>query len=456
MKNLRASSYLNQVDVGDETSLLFNGATLCIDLVPTEYASRLSNGDDLSFLSAEEKQHLLKRGHLTALTHKRELEEFWKQVRFISEKSIKLDRKRKMGNLSFILTYNCNLSCSYCYQKSLGDNFKIPPPMSGEFVDSLFSNYFSQLFPKVPDNFLFTLFGGEPLLPNNREAITRILAYTKKHPSIRVSVATNATTLSEMVDLIGPEKGKIQNVQVTLDGDQLLHDENRIPRSGKPTFGAMIAAIRQLIQLKVNTVIRMHIHPGRLGSSKKLVDYLEREKMLGHPGVGVYFAPINTFTSEKNSPADFDIFCRTFQEVAVKTNRPPSNLDFMNKFLEMQTKRMLPKVRYCGLGSDIFYVVDPLGDIYQCYEEAGHKDRRIGTFSNGKVKFLALKEMYSKRHLLNLPECIRCSTALFCGGGCPCHARIHNGSIFKSYCHQNREFIAQTLKAFFLKQEVKS
>ena len=179
MKNLRASSYLNQVDVGDETSLLFNGATLCIDLVPTEYASRLSNGDDLSFLSAEEKQHLLKRGHLTALTHKRELEEFWKQVRFISEKSIKLDRKRKMGNLSFILTYNCNLSCSYCYQKSLGDNFKIPPPMSGEFVDSLFSNYFSQLFPKVPDNFLFTLFGGEPLLPNNREAITRILAYTK-------------------------------------------------------------------------------------------------------------------------------------------------------------------------------------------------------------------------------------------------------------------------------------
>ncbi|MGZ4857285.1 MAG: hypothetical protein ACXVZU_02850, partial [Methanobacteriaceae archaeon] len=97
MKNLRASSYLNQVDVGNGTSLLFNGATLCIDLVPTEYASRLSNGDDPSFLSPEEKQHLLERGHLTALTHKRELEELRKQVRFILEKIIKLDRKRKMG-----------------------------------------------------------------------------------------------------------------------------------------------------------------------------------------------------------------------------------------------------------------------------------------------------------------------------------------------------------------------
>lgn len=454
MKNLRASDYLNHVDIGDGTSLLYSGSTQCIDLVPTEYASLLSDGDDLSFLSSEEKEHLLRRGHLTALTHKRELEEFRKLVGLILEKSIKIDRKRKTGNLSFILTYNCNLSCSYCYQKSLGHDSKVPP-MSPELVESLFSDYLPQLFPKVPKDFTFTLFGGEPLLPGNREAITRILAYTKKHPSIKIIVATNATTLSEMVDLIGPEKGKIQSVQVTLDGDELLHDRKRIPPSGKPTFKAMIAAIRQLIQLKAHTIIRMHIHPGRLESSGKLVDYLEKEEILGHPLVGVYFAPISTFTSEDNSPADLDIFRRTFQAVAAKTNRPPSSLDFINKYLEMQEERTLPTVRFCGLGTDIFYVVDPLGDIYHCYEEAGHKDRRIGTFSRGKVKFFALKEKYSRRHLLNVPECLRCSAALYCGGGCPCHARIHKGSIFNSYCHQNKEFIAQTLKAFFLKNKLK-
>jgi len=454
MKHLRASDYLNHVDIGDGTSLLYSGSTQCIDLVPTEYASLLSEGDDLSFLSAEEKEHLVKRGHLTALTHNRELEEFKKLVGIILEKSIKIDKKRKTGNLSFIMTYNCNLSCSYCYQKSLGHDSKVPP-MSPEFVDSLFSDYLPQLFPKVPKDFTFTLFGGEPLLPGNREAITRILAYTKKHPSIKVSVATNATTLSDMVDLIGPEKGKIQSVQVTLDGDELLHDRNRIPPSGKPTFGAMIGAIRQLMQLRAHTVIRMHIHPGRLESSRKLVDYLEKEEILGHPLVGVYFAPISTFTSEDNSPADLDIFRSAFQAVAAKTNRPPSSLDFIDNYLQMQEERTLPKVRFCGLGTDIFYVVDPLGDIYHCYEEAGHKDRRIGTFSRGKVKFFALKEKYSRRHLLNVPECLRCSAALYCGGGCPCHARMHKGSIFKSYCHQNKEFIAQTLKAFFLKNKLK-
>jgi uncharacterized protein len=455
MINLRVSSYLNHVDVGDGTSLLFNGSTLCIDLVPTEYVRLLSDGHDLSFLLPEEKQHLVKRGHLTALTPKRELEEFRKLVSFILEKRIRLDGKQMMAGLSFILSYNCNLSCSYCYQQSLAEKSGIPS-MSGEFVDRFFSQYFPQLFPRVPKKLFITLFGGEPLLPPNREAIVRILAYARRRPSIRIHVPTNATTLSEMADLIGPGKGNIQSVQVTLDGDRLFHDENRIPVSGKPTFDATIAAVRKLIDLKANISLRMHIHQGRLESARNLVDYLEEEKILGHPQVNVYFSPINTFGSDKNSPAEADIFRRIFQKVAAKTNRPPSNLHFINGFLDMQTKKILPKVRFCGAGSDTFYIVDPLGDIYGCYEEAGHRDRRIGSFSNGKLRLHALKEKYSRRHLLNLPECIRCSAALFCGGGCPTRARTQNGSMFKSFCHQNKEFIAQTLKAFFIRKEVRT
>ena len=39
MKNLRPSSYLNQVELGDGTSLLYSGSTLCIDLVPSDLPS---------------------------------------------------------------------------------------------------------------------------------------------------------------------------------------------------------------------------------------------------------------------------------------------------------------------------------------------------------------------------------------------------------------------------------
>lgn len=452
MKKIRTSSYMNSVDIGDGRSLLFNGFSLCMDLVPQSYSEKLLK-NDLSMLSPEEKNHLLKRGHLTELSPKQELSEFRKQVSLILEKSAEVEKNQINGNLSFILTYKCNLSCSYCYQKSLDDKLRTAV-MSGEFVDNFFSNYFQQLFPKVPEKFSITLFGGEPLLPANREAISRILAFTKEH-SCRVMVATNTTTLPSMADLIGPEKGMIQSVQVTLDGDRFMHDKNRIPVSGQPTFDATIAAIKQLIQLRASVSIRVHIHRDNLESAKKLVEYLEGEKILGHPQVGLYFSPINTFTSDQNTAEDIKSFGQTFQKVAAKTKLPPSSLWYMNSLLEMQTKKILPKVRYCGVGSGKFYVVDPFGDLYHCYEEAGHKDRRVGSFSQGKLRFFGLKETYANRHLLNIPECIRCSFALFCGGGCPSEAMRQNGSIFTSYCHQNKEFIAQTLKAFLVRKEVK-
>ncbi|MEI8373479.1 MAG: SPASM domain-containing protein [Planctomycetota bacterium] len=454
-KHLRASSYSNQVEIGDGNTLLFSGSTLCMDLVPAEYAKLLTQGTDFSFLSPGEKKHLLKRGHLTDLTRGRELTEFRKTVGQVSEKIAKSNQKLAQANVSFILTYNCNLSCSYCYQNTLPRETR-HHSMTGGLVDAFFSDCFPQLYPRPPKHCTFTLFGGEPLLPANREAITRILAHTRKFSSSRIDVTTNATTLPAMLDLIGPEKGKIQNVQVTLDGDRALHDETRIPISGSPTFKTMMGSIRQLLEVKAEVGIRVHLHPKRLESAERLVKYLQGEGLLGHPNVFVYFSPINTFTSEQLSPGDLEVFRRMFQDVAAKASRPPSNFLFMNKFLKMQGKKVLPIARFCGLGSERFFVIDPLQDIYQCYEEAGHRERRIGSFAGGKLRFFALKKKYAKRQLLSLPECLRCSMALFCGGGCPVLAKNAEGSIFKPYCHQNKEFIGQTLKAFFLGKAVET
>ncbi len=450
MNKTATSLYLNHVDLGDGTSLLFNGATMCIDLVPSAYAQRLTNGNgapDLSFLTPDEKKHLMERGHLTDLTPEGELEEFRKLIRFVLEKD---KRKKKRATLSFILTYNCNLSCSYCYQKSLAGKSHMPT-MTEEFVDDLFARYLPQLFPDVPKkNIIFLLFGGEPLLPGNRKTIAKILAYAKRR-AIKVSTATNATTLGSMADLIGPGKGRIQNVQVTLDGDRLLHDANRVPRSGEPTFDEMVAAVHRLVALKAHVFIRIHTHPGKLESAERLVEYLDKAKLLTNPDIEVYFAPINTFQTEDASPEDIDTFRRVFQNVAAKTHRPPSlNLDFLGDVLDMQMKDMLPKARFCSLGNDNNRIIDPLGDIYDCYEEAGHKERRIGTVSGGKLEFFPLKTAYAERHILNIPECLRCSMALFCGGGCPTQARLQKGSLLTSYCLQNKEFITQTLKAYYL------
>ena len=132
------------------------------------------------------------------------------------------------------------------------------------------------------------------MLPGNRGAIERILRYAKKHGAV-VSTATNAVMLPKMLDLIGPEEGKIQNVQVTLDGEQAFHDGMRIPQSGAPTFEEIIRSLHELIKVKAHTSIRIHLHPNRLESTQALAEYLDREGILGHDHVNVYFAPINSF-----------------------------------------------------------------------------------------------------------------------------------------------------------------
>jgi uncharacterized protein len=451
---LRTSSYLNVVDVGEGASLLYNGFTSRVDLVPSDVARRLTEAGgwrEFSFLSPAEERHLVNRGHLTRLPVSREREEFRRLAEHIFEANE--GSSRKTGGkraIAFILTYQCNLSCTYCYQSELRKSGNLPS-MDAAFVEEFFRRYLKKLFPRSrKKNINFQLFGGEPLLPGNRAAIERVLRYAKEYGSA-VSTATNAVALPQMLDLMGPEPGKIQNVQVTLDGGSTFHDRTRVPRSGAPTFEGMIRSIRALTRAKAHVAIRIHLHPDGLESTRELVRYLDREGILGHEDVYAYFAPISSLDGRDMSVTYFEPFSELFQYVALKQKSPPSS--FARNFegiLNTAAMRTVLKSRYCAAGTGLLRIVDGLGDIYDCYEEAGNKARRIGTFAGGEVSHFKLGDTYKRRHILNMPQCLKCSIALYCGGGCLSQARLQNGSVFKPFCQQSKEFVDETLKACFL------
>ncbi len=454
---MRPSSYLNAVEIGDGNSVLYNGFSMCIDAVPSEIAQRLvssGEGGDFSFLMPVEKEHLVKRGHLTTQTVTGERIEMRKLARAIAKRDAGLNRQPFREKLiTFILTYKCNLSCTYCYQDEVRKTSSLSS-MSEAFVDDFFHNYLDKLFPDTPrDRLRFILFGGEPLLPGNRGTIERILGYAKEH-GVVVSTSTNGVMLPKMLDLIGPEKGKIQNVQVTLDGGQVFHDETRIPQSGAPTFEDIIRSLRHLIKAEAKAIVRIHLHPDRLESARVLVEYLERENILGHDNVEIYFAPLHSFHAKDISPSDLDIFSGLFQYVALKQKKPPiQNFDFLEQIMNVKTIKNWSQPRYCAVSTGLHCAVDPLGDIYECLEEAGYKERRIGTLSGGEIEYFKLREVYKKRYLANMPECLKCSIALFCGGGCISRTRTQGGSVFKQFCLQNKVFVGQTLKACFLMKQ---
>ncbi len=443
---IRRSSYLNHVHVGDGTTLLFSGISLCVDLVPRDYWDSMRK-DDFSFLTREEKEHLLNRGHLTNLTRAKELEAFKRQARYIYAKNTEITKKQRRASLCFILTYRCNLACAYCYQKTA--YCKSPgPPLSEKQVEEILTKYLPEMFPGVPKkNLSFLLFGGEPLLPANRKSIVRILRYARQH-SVNVIASTNAIHVPEMIEFFGREYGKIQEVQVTLDGDRAFHDTQRIPVSGEPTFDRIISAIRMLKKTKASVLLRIHTHPHRMKSTQRLAEFLQQQKIVGD-NVKMYFSPLNDF--QKCNREDMHAFKRIFERISQRTHIPPSsNLTFLKRLLEMQESKIFLKTRYCTVGSNSFRIIDPRGDIYDCYEEVGDRRRRIAAIADGKLKYTPLRKTYARRTLLNMPICLKCSFALFCGGGCAIRARKQTGSIFHPYCHQNKEYIRDTLKMYYL------
>lgn len=453
-RSVRPSCYLNAVEIGDGNSLLYNGFSMCIDVVPSELARRLissAEGGDFSFLLPAEREHLVNRGHLTALSAAAEQEAMEKLARAIAQRDAESDRQAFRGKMvTFILTYGCNLSCTYCFQSSVRETSCLSS-MSEAFVDDFFRNYLHKLFPGTPgDRFRFILFGGEPLLPGNRGVIERILRYAGEHGTV-VSASTNAVMLPQMLDLIGPEEGKIQNVQVTLDGEQGFHDGTRISRSGGPTFEKTIRALHHLMEAGAKAIVRVHLHPDGLESTAALADYLEREGILGHGNVELYFAPVHSFHAKDISSSDFDVFSRLFEHVALKQKKPPiQNFDVLEQVMNVKSARNWSQPRYCAVSAGVHRAVDPLGDVYECLEEAGDREKRIGTLAGGEIEYFELKETYQNRYLINMPECLKCSIALFCGGGCISKTRTQGGAFSNRFCLQNKVFVGQTLKAYFL------
>ena len=117
----------------------------------------------------------------------------------------------------------------------------------------------------------------------------------------------------------------------------------------------------------------------------------------------------------------------------------------------MKTTKRQPIRRHCDICvTGLHCIVDSLGDIYECIDDAGHKDRRKGTLAGGEVKYFKLSEAYEKPHLRDKPKCLRCSIALYCGGGCANRLKVQNDSLPAPFCLQIKEFVGLTLKSYFL------
>ncbi|MEI7527417.1 MAG: radical SAM protein [Elusimicrobiota bacterium] len=447
IKRSYTSRYLNIINLDDgKTSLLFNGVNGCLDEVPKELGDILSSRDQsqLGRLSPANLDFLARRGHITALPPDTELGRF---KEFVAGLYNQQSKQSSTGGIILLVSYDCNLACKYCYQQ------KHRPANSGTvmpltLVDDIFEKHLPVLLPGI-HNPCLSLYGGEPFLPSTEAVIRRAMSHAKKQPDMAVVAVTNGTMVDTMLDVFGPGPGKVNKVQISLDGARHLHNKSRVPASGKATFDKILSNIQLLLKQDIHVDIRLNVDRNKIESLPQLLEELKSKKIIGNKLVTVYTYPLHESIADVEA-ADFislgDV-SRKMRELGIDMECPSSlRTTDMQRLFTLEKGVALTRSAYCMQTFQHYLVVDPFANVYACSEEAGYPEYRVGHISDMGVDFFPLRDIYKTRHLANLPECLACSVALACGGQCGMNCRAKTGNLFKPYCDDVKSVILAGLK----------
>ena len=467
---MRASSYNIYISLPDEPEheLLIHGYTGAVDKVSKELATYIrslkfarasvsNNGHNGHYAPSSETIEILKRRGYITDKPKGEEEAFF----------VKMATRLQASNLIsppsyvFMLTYDCNLRCPYCYQEDLRLNRKQSHLFHthGEFVrmdKAMIDNIFRGIrdiesahsFSNTSKNREITLYGGEPLRATNREIVEYIMSKAKDYEgwdTVSFFAVSNGTELHHYEDLLG-EDG-ISSLQITLDGPPRIHNKLRVYADGRGSFDQIAKNISMAIEKGAYVGLRVNVDRNNIIYLPELADIIEEMGWAHHASLfSAHVAPIQRGVA--NTRYDTEHLYSTWelhQEIeSLKEQYENMRIFSVGRYVRVKSKLfklMGEEKEQLGSMSPIFcgahagmYVIDPTGDIYACWERVGDRNIRIGYIENGRFVRTSMYHMWKSRHVGSNVVCRQCPYALFCGGGCASQACIVNGNMFTNYC----------------------
>lgn len=219
METLRTSSYLIPVKLESEAGkyMLIHGYTGAIDIATENLLKKIQSVASGMDLSPETVEVLLKRGYITTKTQEEEYAYVARMAKALYQKSEILNT-----NFTFVVTYNCNFRCPYCFERRESKDGAHQIVFTQEMVDKVY-NAMDIIQPrKLLRKNVITLYGGEPLLAENKEIVTYIIAEGQKR-GYKFSIITNGYDLDSFLDVLSSDN--IEEMQITIDGPKEIHNE---------------------------------------------------------------------------------------------------------------------------------------------------------------------------------------------------------------------------------------
>ncbi|MCX6582272.1 MAG: radical SAM protein [Candidatus Aminicenantes bacterium] len=174
-------------------------------------------------------------------------------ARSISIKDVDIDeqliteRIKKLPQLIFEATENCNLRCKYCAYGGayLNQRALAPHNLNFETARKGLDYIYSFIKERKLKEFNLSFYGGEPLL--NFKTIQQIAEYGKKRFNgwlLRFNLTTNLTLLDNpMLDYLVENNFSLL---VSLDGDKKNHDAKRVFRNGRGSHNLVMKNLQKI------------------------------------------------------------------------------------------------------------------------------------------------------------------------------------------------------------------
>lgn len=429
----------NLIDIdlkhNDHKHLLINGNNGLADLVsPEEYRfiAKWNTGNCLSLAESENPllySKLLEREYIVSDAYDED------DIRMTICKAIKQRNKiktEKFCRVHFLLTYACNFACPYCYEQHHRSN----STLSFEQVDRIFEIHNHKLSD-------IGFFGGEPLLPGNRDVIKYIIS---KAPDATYSITTNGYYLKDYIDIL--KHINIVSLQITLDGNREQHDRTRMLANGNGTFDTTIESIKLSLQQGFPTTVRMNATIDNIQACLETKKYIENQNW-GNRNLWFNIQPVFQLTHNEHKQLYSKLFIDDV--TAVNKNTILKHLPPISNFLYNNVP-LRPVIKACD--AECYYrFYDPEGNIYSCIASVGDKRKRIGTYW---PTLLYEENSFLTRDITTIPKCKTCKYALLCGGGCANAINPENSIMETPNCYTMMYDISVTIpEVYKLKKEGK-
>lgn len=429
---MRVSSYTIPIKLEKEKDLyvLIHGYTGAIDLISSEGLTAIKNVENENIPNYA-LQKTLNRGYVT----NRSKEEEYDYIKKVASVLHKRDDKSYKRSFTFIVSYDCNFRCPYCFEKSIINNSnKQGYTITKSLVDKAFQ-CMSLIEPQsLLHNNVIQLFGGEPLLQSNKEIVEYIVEKGSEK-GFSFIATSNGYDLNYYQNLL--KKSLIKGVQITIDGTAKTHNKRRRHKSGISTFEKIVSNAKEALNNNAAIKIRINIDEENIDELPSLVDFFEESGFYQYKKFSVYAEFISgkyNFNPEDYHASGAGVTRKTFFHVLDTLG--PRKVEYdtrLNKIISnsiITHSALQLSALHCTAQSSSF-IFDPAGDIYSCLEAVGRKNDAIGSYKNG-LAWTGEKDKWFSRDISKQNKCSTCKYALLCGGGC--FAKALDGDVTQSPC----------------------